>query len=167
MVFDRKAYMKEYRKNNKEYYKEKNREWYENNKEYYKDYNKEQRKEYMKIYNKEYYKNNIGYEKERHKEYRENNKDLLNEKSKEYKQTEKGLMSQTISNFKIQGIIYPDMKELYYTYKMTTNCNYCWCLLVEGNYGANRKCLDHDHNTGEPRGVICNTCNSRDVFKNC
>jgi len=124
-----------------------NKEQYEKNKEYYKEY-RENNKELRREYDKERYENN--------KEY-----------FKEYHQTEKGQMVCKIAIWIHRGVIYPNMKELYYTYKMTTHCHYCWCLLVEGNFGANRKCLDHNHETGEPRGVICNTCNSRDVFKNC
>ena len=147
MVFDRKAYMKEYRKNNKERIKEQRKEY---NKEYYQN-----NKEHKIAQSKEWYENNKEHKKEYDKEY-----------SKEYRQTEKCQMIFTIANWERRGVIYPDMKELYYIVKMTTHCHYCWVELIEGNFG-NHKCLDHNHETGEPRGVICQTCNLRDVFKNC
>jgi len=144
MVFDRKAYMKVYNKeryeNNKEKIIERSRKQYENNKEYIKEYNKE---------------------------YKENNKEHIKEKDKEYRQSEHGQMFYKISIWIHRGVIYYDMKELYYIVKMTKYCHYCWTLLVEGMHGANKKCLDHDHETGEPRGVICHTCNTKDVFRGC
>jgi len=101
------------------------------------------------------------------REYKAKNKEHIKEKNKEYWKTEKGQMISKIATWERRGIIYPNIKELYYIYKMTTHCNYCWVELVEGLYGFNKKCLDHDHNTGEPRGVICQTCNLRDVFATC
>ena len=159
MVFDRKAYMKEYdreyRKNNKDRIKEHNKKYYENN--------KDREKERVK----EWYEKNKEHKKEHQKEWYENNKDRIKEQSKEYRQTEEAQMIYKILDWERRGIIYYDMKELYYTWKMTKYCNYCNVELVEGNYGSNKKCLDHDHETGEPRGVICQACNLRDVFKNC
>jgi len=127
-----------------------------------------------KIYEKEWRENNKDTIKEYSKKYRETHQEYIKDWNKnnkewrrEYRQSEKGQMINIISQWESRGIIYYDMKELYYTWKMTTHCNYCWCLLVEGRNGSNRKCLDHSHKTGEPRGVICHACNIKDVFKNC
>ena len=54
---NRKEYDKQYRENNKEYYKEQRKEYYEDNKEYYKEKNKEK--------NKKHYDNNKEYLKEK------------------------------------------------------------------------------------------------------
>ena len=93
------------------------------------------------------------------KKYRENNKEKITEYDKEYRQTEAGRKSHRINNWKQYGIIRDDWDALYNRYLTTLNCEDCNCELVEGRCGANKRCLDHDHTTGEVRGIVCNTCN--------
>ena len=130
---------------NKEYYK-KNREKILENKKDYNENNKEKRK----IYNKDYH---------------ENNKEKLLEIHKTYKQTEAGKKSQRISDWKRYGVKHKDFNSLYDYYLNVEFCEQCNVELVEGVLGANKKCLDHDHTTGEFRNVICQRCNIRRGFE--
>ena len=44
-------------------------------------------------------------------------------------------------------------------YKNTTHCECCGIEFGKSRSGT-KKCQDHNHDTGEIRGVICNRCNS-------
>jgi len=51
--------------------------------------------------------------------------------------------------------------EVYTIVYSTTHCEECEIELVHGRYGANRLTLDHDHETGAMRNVLCHKCNVR------
>lgn len=114
MVFDKKAYMKEYRERNKE-----------------------------KL-------------KEYHKEYQEKNR----EKFKSYRQTEIFKKSHTIGNWKYFGLIHDDYDALYDKYINTKSCEVC-NKVFENNF---ERCMDHDHDTGEFRKILCRSCNNYDYW---
>lgn len=51
-------------------------------------------------------------------------------------------------------------EKVFNEYKDTTECFYCGCCLID-----KKKNLDHCHDTGEIRAVICSSCNIKDVMK--
>lgn len=77
----------------------------------------------------------------------------------EYRQSEAGKKSSRISGWKQWGIISDDYDALYTKWKETTRCEECNIELIEGNEGKHKKVIDHDHNTGIFRNIVCNSCN--------
>tara|TARA_R110002096_G_C14064478_1_gene674763 strand:- start:1 stop:453 length:453 start_codon:yes stop_codon:yes gene_type:complete len=66
------------------------------------------------------------------------------------------------SHWKISGVLdefNDEYKTLYRIYMSTKFCDTCGISLIQGNYGVNRKCLDHCHTSGNFRGVLCHICN--------
>ena len=86
-------------------------------------------------------------------------KESVKKAKKKYGQTEKGIKKRRIDCWKHSGIISDDFDKLYERYMDTKICDNCKIILICGNRASNRKCLDHDHITGEFRNILCNTCN--------
>ena len=86
MMFDKKAYNKEYREKNKERLKARHKEYYEENKEKLKAYDKkyrEENKEKIEAYRKKYCEENREKVKAYDKKYHEENRDkLLDQKTR-------------------------------------------------------------------------------------
>tara|TARA_R110001606_G_scaffold158946_1_gene302835 strand:+ start:132 stop:482 length:351 start_codon:yes stop_codon:yes gene_type:complete len=110
-----------------------------------------------KAYSKQYYLNNREKLKEQSKQYYLNNA----EKVAEYGKTENGKKLNRITNWKHRGVITDDFDELYEKYINTNNCEECNVELIHGMFGSNKKCLDHNHKTGQFRNILCQGCNLR------
>ena len=80
------------------------------------------------------------------------------EKSRRYRQSEKGKKFFTIKNWKRRGIITDDYDKVYEEYINTTECKLCNRPFND----SSDRCLDHDHETGLIRNIICRACNTRD-----
>ena len=99
----------------------------------------------------------LNQHKSSNKKYYQKNKEQLNLKSSEYQTTPTGRKSNRISGWKRRGLISDNYDELYEYYLSVNNCENCDCILNECN--SSRKCLDHNHTTGEFRNVLCQSCN--------
>ena len=127
-----------------------------------KEYNRQYRLK-NKEYDRQYRLKNKEKKKEYQKEYRLKNKEKKKEYDKEYRQTEQGIKSNRITNWKHKGIITDDYDALYDHYIQTSFCDNCKVELTYDKYHtATTKCLDHDHSiTDSPnfRNILCNSCN--------
>ena len=88
-------------------------------------------------------------------------KESTKKAKKKYRQTENGIKKRRIDCWKFSGVISDDFDKLYERYINTEICDNCEIILICGNKAPNRKTLDHNHETGEFRNILCNTCNTR------
>ena len=137
-----------YYQNNKEKKNEQMREWYQNN------------KEKLAEYKREYYQNNKEKLAEYKREYDQNNKEKVAEYHKIYGLTPAGKKVNMMANWRKRGVKNVN-EEMYNHYIATTHCE---CCLKEFSSSYDR-CLDHDHESGEYRWVICQSCNNKDHWK--
>jgi hypothetical protein len=87
----------------------------------------------------------------------EKQKEYLKKYKKEYLKNPKYIKNQTIRQWKRRGIITEDYNKLYEYYLSVEECENCGIELNSG-YGT-KKNLDHDHETGLYRNVLCFNCN--------
>ena len=115
----------------------------------------------LKVAKNAYQKEYREKHKERLKEIRDKKKDEKKAYDIEYRKTDSGKKIRRISRWKVRGLICDDIDNVYNIYINAENCENCDVELVEGNFGSNKKCLDHDHITGFYRNTICHGCNVR------
>ena len=128
---------------------------------------KEKQKEYMRLRYiankekiKEYYRLKYIANKEKIKEYYVANKEKIKEKMKAYYQTPQGKKNHSMNDWRSRGVNNVD-DELYNKYINTHCCDVC-----SKEFKSSRdRCLDHDHETGDFRQVLCHSCNTRDNWK--
>ena len=67
----------------------------------------------------------------------------------------------TIYNWKLKGLLCREgetYKDIYYHVMSVNNCELCNVEFTEEI--KNQRCMDHDHNTGYFRKVLCRSCNA-------
>jgi len=95
------------------------------------------------------------------KRYAEKNPQKVRASVGKYKETEAYKKSSTITNWKRYGVI-GDYDLLYDSYIKSTNCEVCKKEFKD----TYDRCLDHDHQTGLFRQILCRACNTKDSWEN-
>tara|TARA_R110001592_G_C12636229_1_gene699746 strand:- start:15 stop:440 length:426 start_codon:yes stop_codon:yes gene_type:complete len=117
------------------------------------------RSEYLKNWRAKNKKKNPDYEKQRWEKRKEN--------CQKYQKSEKGKKVTRTNDWKRSGIIIENIDDFYEIFVKTWECESCKVQMTEGKMGNTRRCLDHCHNTGQIRNIICHKCNQlRGVFDN-
>ena len=143
----------------------------------------EERKERDRVQARARYAKNPQPKKDARKRYRDANQEKIAESKKawaasergqswtkaymaeyelEWSKTEKGKLSRKCGSWRAQGIAPGNLtwEEVYIIVFSTTHCEQCKVELVRGR-GKGSLTLDHDHETGEIRNVLCRGCNIR------
>ena len=76
---------------------------------------------------------------------------------KEYRKTTNGKKATTFVNWRKGGLV-GDYEKIYERYIYTNNCDLC-NVFLEGR-GGNKKCMEHNHENGQFRNIVCNRCNT-------
>ena len=80
-------------------------------------------------------------------------------RTRKYRLTEQGKKCYRITDWKRRGVISDDYDALHEEWLKQTHCEFCNVELTTGKPCLTRKCLDHNHKTGEFRNILCNYCN--------
>ena len=94
----------------------------------------------------------------RNYEKSEKGKEKNNERNRNWSKTPKGIKGYTKKNWKKRGLNMDTFEEVYEKYLQATKCELCSVEFEKENCGK-QKCMDHCHETGEFRNIVCRNCN--------
>jgi hypothetical protein len=117
-------------------------------------------------YQKQYRQNNREYllarEKEQRKNWDNERRQYERERKQQYYATDRGKMSNAICRWRFLGVKTDDWEALYKKVQDTQHCEECGCALTKDRRNTRTtRVLDHNHETGEVRNVLCHVCNIR------
>tara|TARA_R110001606_G_scaffold341573_1_gene489895 strand:+ start:45 stop:488 length:444 start_codon:yes stop_codon:yes gene_type:complete len=121
----------------------------------------EANKEEKRIYNKIHYEANKEQIAIKRKFYNDANKEKIKNRNRDFYNSPKGKKTMTILNWKRLGVI-GDLDTFYdERYLPATQCEVC-----HNKFKSTfDKHMDHSHDSGEIRFVLCRSCNCHDYWK--
>ena len=137
------------------------REWYKKNKEKKNKQSKENynnNKEKTLKRHSEWREKNPNYYKTYGKNYRDNNPEKEKERHLKYSKTEEAQKKRRIGTWRRSGLV-DNYEFVYKRYIETNNCDRCYIELNFDKINNHSKVMDHNHLTGQFRGIMCNLCN--------
>ena len=118
---------------------------------------------YYKEYGPKYRQKNKGREKERLKKYREENKEQIKEYQEKYdwenKERKKEYFQKRKEHFREYNFKRKYNLTLEQIDEILTSQDHK-CLICGKSLIENKRCIDHNHETGEVRGILCIRCNT-------
>ena len=115
-------------------------------------------KEEKAIYMIAYREKNKDKIKQQNREHHIKNRESIIQKKKEWRQTDAGIKSQRISNWKRLGMILIDDQTWDSIYRKYIECENCQQCNKVFQTTLDRQ-LDHCHTTGYIRNIVCQRCN--------
>lgn len=93
------------------------------------------------------------------KQYYIKNREAKIEYQKNYYKLPEKQKQNIIGVWKRRGLISDDYDALYDKYINTDKCELCECEMTRGKGLIGKKHMDHNHETGQFRNVLCGACN--------
>ena len=96
--------------------------------------------------------------------YRLKHGDALRERRRTANQAPLAKKQNQVRLWRFRNIVCEDWDTLYHRYTNTTHCEWCQKEIVLRKDGRRGQKVEHNHYSGEVRGIVCSKCNTKQRF---